>query len=125
MRGGIKESEELFGGSVEGALFCFRSVPCEGSFAEVDCVEQELARVGMAMVGLLDDLADDLTADYPGVVQMAADGLGREAAFVQMADEWPEFGYEPFADGYIGCGTGPAFGPGVHEGKELGEVLGF
>ena len=51
--------EELFGGSIEGALFFFGSVPDEGSFGEVNGVEQELARVGFAPSGLFDDLADD------------------------------------------------------------------
>jgi len=74
-----EESVELAAGRVEGALLVFPSVVNERTAVLMDYVADKSFRGKPSQRGFFVDVADDLSAEKPQIVDMALDGLLRQS----------------------------------------------
>ena len=74
-----EESVKLAAGGVEGALLVFTSVVNERTSVLMDCVADKSFRGELSQRRFFVDVADDLSAKKPQIVDMSLDGLLRQS----------------------------------------------
>ena len=88
----------------------------KGGRAVLDGLEEQGVGGFVAPGGIVIELPDDLAADEPEVVEVAAKCPGGESLVLKVRHERVQSRHEAAADGLVLVGACPALGPAGHEG---------
>lgn len=92
-----KESVKLFAGRVYRPLLFLRAVMDRWPPIFVDRITKKPLSRPLSQRGVVVQIADDLAAQRPKIVDVLAYGLGRQSGCSQMLDERPEADKQRFA----------------------------
>jgi transposase len=93
-----EESVELAAGRVEGTLLVFPSVVNERTAALIDYAADKSFRGELSQRGLFVDVADDLSAEKPHIVDVVLDGSFRQTGLGEVKEEGHEVFHKLSAD---------------------------